>query len=146
MRTTAIMLIFMLSAINSYSQNTNLKYDNSNLILSDFERCEKFYNKITQPQSYMLYENYSVKTLNLINSNAEINNQENNATFINGNKTFALNNSDFNSLLKYLKQKNIDFTDRKGQLNTVTTDSKEFKQIYIQNFDGYSIEINNSKN
>jgi lactoylglutathione lyase len=55
---------------------------------------------------------------------------------------FAMSTSNFNAFLKTIQDEKITYSDWLGELNTVTTRADGIKQIYIQDPDGYWIEIN----
>jgi lactoylglutathione lyase len=55
---------------------------------------------------------------------------------------FAMSTSHFNAFLMTIQNNKITYSDWLGQLNTVTTRADGIKQIYIQDPDGYWIEIN----
>lgn len=55
---------------------------------------------------------------------------------------FALNTSNMDGLVKRLKELNIVYSDWAGKSNTVTIRADGVKQIYLQDPDGYWIEVN----
>ena len=55
---------------------------------------------------------------------------------------FALSTSNFDAFLKNVQDKNIAYSDWPGELNKVTVRADGIRQIYIQDPDGYWIEIN----
>lgn len=54
----------------------------------------------------------------------------------------ALNTSRFDALIKRLDEQKIVYSDWPGKPNTITTRADGIRQIYIQDPDGYWIEIN----
>ncbi len=58
---------------------------------------------------------------------------------------FAVSISEFDLFIQNLKATNITFSDWSGNLNKVTVRADGIKQVYIQDPDGYWIEINSVK-
>lgn len=56
----------------------------------------------------------------------------------------ALRTGDFESFRESLKNKNIPYSDWPGAANAVSTRSDGVKQLYIQDPDGYWIEVNDA--
>jgi catechol 2,3-dioxygenase-like lactoylglutathione lyase family enzyme len=54
----------------------------------------------------------------------------------------CLSTQDLESFIEHLMAKNIDFYDWPGNKNSITDRSDGVKQIYIQDPEGYWIEIN----
>ena len=57
----------------------------------------------------------------------------------------ALNTSDLEKFMLFLKEKEIPFENWSGEANTTNTRPDGIKQIYLQDPDGYWIEINGNK-
>jgi catechol 2,3-dioxygenase-like lactoylglutathione lyase family enzyme len=56
---------------------------------------------------------------------------------------FCMATSDFDNFVKSLKAKEISYTDWPGNTNQINYRADGIKQVYIQDPDGYWIEINN---
>ena len=57
---------------------------------------------------------------------------------------FALTTPDFDSFITQLKSHNISFSDWPGISNKITIRADGIKQVYLQDPDGYWIEVNSS--
>ena len=55
---------------------------------------------------------------------------------------FALTTNRFDNFVQYLDAANIAYSDWPGKLKTITTRADGIKQIYLQDPDGYWIEVN----
>ncbi len=54
----------------------------------------------------------------------------------------AITTANFDAFIQHLEKNKIVYSDWPGKLNTITTRADGIKQIYIQDPDGYWIEIN----
>ena len=57
----------------------------------------------------------------------------------------ALSTDDLDAFMKFLKSKNIHFENWPGEKGTTNTRPDGVKQIYLQDPDGYWIEVNNNR-
>ncbi|WP_246022008.1 VOC family protein [Flavobacterium cellulosilyticum] len=68
------------------------------------------------------------------------------AVTINKEVHFALTTSNFDAFVKIVEAKNIRYSDWPGTLNNVNIRADGIKQIYLQDPDGYWIEVNSVGN
>ena len=57
---------------------------------------------------------------------------------------FALTTSDFDGLVEYLRNANIEFSSWAGEAQAITIRADGVRQIYLQDPDGYWIEVNST--
>ena len=57
---------------------------------------------------------------------------------------FALTTSVFDGFIENLRQSEIGFSSWAGEANTITTRADDTKQVYLQDPDGYWIEVNST--
>ena len=57
---------------------------------------------------------------------------------------FALTTSDFDGFLETLRQSGMEFSDWAGNASKITVRADNTRQIYIQDPDGYWIEVNST--
>lgn len=57
---------------------------------------------------------------------------------------FALTTSDFDGLVKYLRNANMEFSSWAGEAQAITIRADGVRQIYLQDPDGYWIEVNST--
>jgi lactoylglutathione lyase len=130
-----------------YSQNTPFDFTFNHIALSvkDLNASVEFYKKVFQlPEITNRTANPNIrwvslhegKELHLI-SNAE-------PVKLNKSVHLALTINDLEAFQKHLSQLKIPYSDWAGNANTVTTRADGVKQIYVQDPDGYWIEINNA--
>lgn len=57
----------------------------------------------------------------------------------------AINTDDLNGFMEFLKEKNVPFENWTGEPGTTNTRPDGVRQIYLQDLDGYWIEVNENK-
>lgn len=143
-----ISLFLVLAACLAKAQGTNqseFTFNHLALSVKDLNRSAEFYinvfqlqeitNRTANPNIRWISLNDG-KELHLI-SNAE-------PVTLNKSVHLALTASDFEAFLKRLGELKIPYGDWPGKANAVTTRADGIKQIYLQDPDGYWIEVNNA--
>jgi lactoylglutathione lyase len=141
-----LLIIVLLSKV-AYSQSTNdfsVKLNHIALSVKDVNTAADFYKNTlnlqeitnrTKKEGIRWFSLGDGKELHLISVVKE-------PVTLNKAVHFALSTSNFDSFLKNVHDKKITYSDWPGELNKVTVRADGIRQIYIQDPDGYWIEIN----
>lgn len=146
---TTFLLVFLGTGI-FYAQNTNsfaLKLDHMALSVKDLDRSVAFYTtvlKLTEITNLTRKEGIrwvslgDGKELHLVSTIKE-------PVMVNKAVHLAFKSANFDALVQALKAAHITYSDWPGKLDTITVRADGIKQIYIQDPDGYWIEINSAE-
>lgn len=146
---TAFLIVFVFTG-TLCAQNTNsfaLKLDHMALSVKDLDRSVDFYTNVlkfseitnlTRKEGIRWVSLGEGKELHLISTIKE-------PVIINKAVHLAFKVTHFNALIKALKSQNIIYSDWPGTLDKITVRADGIKQIYIQDPDGYWIEINSDE-
>ncbi|RDI53656.1 VOC family protein [Flavobacterium glaciei] len=146
---TAFLIVFVFIG-TLYAQNTNsfvLKLDHMALSVKDLDRSIDFYTNVlkfseitnlTRKEGIRWVSLGEGKELHLVSTIKE-------PVIINKAVHLAFKVTHFNALIKALKSLNITYSDWPGTLDKITVRADGIKQIYIQDPDGYWIEINSDE-
>lgn len=122
----------------------SLTYNHNALSVKDVNRSAEFYKNVLQLSEitnrsrmdgirwFSLGEGKELHLVSVIKEPVTINKAVH----------FALNTNNMEALVKNLTDKKVAFSDWPGKPNTVTLRADGVKQIYLQDPDGYWIEIN----
>lgn len=140
---TAITFSLLLKAQDAPS--FGLTYNHNALSVKDVNRSAEFYKNVlllseitnrTQIEGIRWFSLGEGKELHLVSVLKE-------PVTINKAVHFALNTNNIDALVKRLSDQKIGYSDWPGKPNTVTIRADGVKQIYLQDPDGYWLEINN---
>ena len=142
-------LFTILSAFTmAYAQSTsqfNATFNHLALSVKDLNRSAEFYMKVLQlPEITNRTANPSIRWISL-NDGKElhlISNTE--PVTINKSIHLAFSIANLDAFQKHLTDLKVTYGDWAGKTNAVTTRADGIRQIYLQDPDGYWIEINNS--
>jgi lactoylglutathione lyase len=130
------------------AQNTNFTFNHIALSVKDLEQSATFYKEVLQLQEitnktkmegirwFSLGEGKELHLISLLKEPVTINKAVH----------FALTTSNFDSFVKALEAKNIPYSDWPGNPNKVNLRADGIKQIYLQDPNGYWIEVNSVGN
>ncbi|HEY5687747.1 MAG TPA: VOC family protein [Yeosuana sp.] len=147
MRKIFVFLILLTSSSKAFCQSENqfqVKFNHIALSVQNVDKAADFYknvlnlNEITNRTKMKGIRWFSLgddKELHLISIVKE-------PVTLNKAVHFALSTSNFDAFLKNVQTMEINYSDWPGTLNKVTHRADGIKQIYIQDTDGYWIEIN----
>jgi len=131
----------------SSAQNPfNLKKDHDALLVKDVDASAKFYNEIFGLKEIpngglgdhiRWFELGDKIQFHLIESDELPEKQK--------GFHLALSTDDLDAFMEFLKSKNIHFENWPGEKGTTNTRPDGIKQIYLQDPDGYWIEVNNNR-
>ena len=131
--------------MKSISQENNLYFDHQALIVNNLQKSGDFYLDILglkeipvgagQDTPKRWFKTYNGKEIHLIQSTSAINELPKSIHM-------AFSPENFELFIDNLKKNQIDFSNWKGKLNTIQERADGQRQIWIQDPQGYWIEIN----
>lgn len=131
--------------MKSISQENNLYFDHQALIVNNLQKSGDFYLDILglkeipvgagQDPPKRWFKTYNGKEIHLIQSTSAINELPKSIHM-------AFSPENFELFIDNLKKNQIDFSNWKGKLNTIQERADGQRQIWIQDPQGYWIEIN----
>lgn len=131
-------------ALSAQQQPFTLSYNHNALSVKDVDRAAAFYKNVLQLTEitnrskmdgirwFSLGEGKELHLVSVIKEPVTINKAVH----------FALNTNNMEALVKNLTENKVAYSDWPGKPNTVTIRADGVKQIYLQDPDGYWIEIN----
>lgn len=140
-----IMAVILFSNFSSAQSRFNFKKDHDALLVKDLEKAANFYKEILSLKEipngglgdhirwFQLHDRVQI---HLIQSDDEILQHK--------GVHLALNTNKLEGLMEYLNSKNVPFENWPGEKGTTNSRPDDIKQIYLQDPDGYWIEINNN--
>jgi lactoylglutathione lyase len=143
---TAFLIVFVFTG-TLWSQNTEtftLKLDHMALSVKDLDRSVDFYKNVlklseitnlTKKEGIRWVSLGDGKELHLVSTIKG-------PVTINKAVHLAFKVTNFDALITKLQNLNITYSDWPGKLDTITVRADGIKQVYIQDPDGYWIEIN----
>lgn len=146
---TALLIVFVITG-TLCAQNTNsyaLKLDHMALSVKDLDRSVDFYTNVlklseitnlTRKEGIRWVSLGDGKELHLVSTIKG-------PVTINKAVHLAFKSANFDELILALKALKITYSDWPGKLDTITVRADGIKQIYIQDPDGYWIEINSAE-
>lgn len=150
MKKIAVSLIVFVITGTLCAQNTNsfgLKLDHMALSVKDLDRSVDFYTNVlklseitnlTRKEGIRWVSLGDGKELHLVSTIKG-------PVTINKAVHLAFKSANFDALIQALKALKITYSDWPGKLDTITVRADGIKQIYIQDPDGYWIEINSAE-
>jgi catechol 2,3-dioxygenase-like lactoylglutathione lyase family enzyme len=150
MKKIAVFLIVFVITVTLSAQNTNsyaLKLDHMALSVKDLDRSVDFYTNVlklseitnlTRKEGIRWVSLGDGKELHLVSTIKG-------PVTINKAVHLAFKSANFDELILALKALKITYSDWPGKLDTITVRADGIKQIYIQDPDGYWIEINSAE-
>lgn len=144
---TKLILIAILFSMASTAQNPfQLKKDHDAILVKDLEKSANFYGKILGlkeipngglPDHIRWFELGDGIQIHLIESEEEVATTK--------GVHFALSTGKLTELMDFLKSENVYFENWPGEEGVTNTRPDGVKQIYLQDPDGYWIEVNNNE-
>lgn len=146
-KTTLLLIAFAFFGIVK-AQNTNFTFNHIALSVKDLDESATFYKEVLQLQEitnktkmegirwFSLGEGKELHLISLLKESVTINKAVH----------FALTTFNFDAFVKTLETKNIPYSDWPGTPNKVNIRADGIKQIYLQDPNGYWIEVNSVGN
>ena len=136
----------MITTLAASAQNNTFgfTFNHQALSIKDVNRTVAFYKNVlgleqitnrTQMEGIVWFSLGEGKELHLVSVLKE-------EVKINKAVHIAITTPNFDAFIQHLEKNKIVYSDWPGKLNTITTRADGIKQIYIQDPDGYWIEIN----
>lgn len=145
------LLFFAIILSSSYSsaQSFSLAFDHYTILVKDLEISEAFYKKILhlEEKETPWGDDLPLPVLFLdIGNNQELHLTENKTESIKLHKIvhFAFAVTDFDAYVNFLDEKDIKYGDWSGKNQKFQTRIDGVKQIFLQDPDGYWVEINDN--
>lgn len=150
MKRLYILVILLITSKGSFSQNKStfeVIFNHIALSVKDVDTAADFYKNTlkleeitnrTKTEGIRWFSLGNGKELHLISVIKE-------PVTLNKAVHFALSTSNFDAFLKNIQNLEIPYSDWMGESNKVTLRADGIQQIYIQDLDGYWIEINSVK-
>jgi catechol 2,3-dioxygenase-like lactoylglutathione lyase family enzyme len=144
MLTLLILPLVFTGLVWAQNNSLNFTYNHNALSVKDVNRSAEFYATVlqlteitnrTQKDGIRWFSLGEGKELHLVSVLKE-------PVTINKAVHFALNTQNIDALVKRLTDLHVAYSDWPGKPNTITTRADGVKQIYLQDPDGYWIEIN----
>ena len=142
-----ITLSFFISSLVLSAQSFDFQYDHFSMVVENVEKSAEFYGEVLGLQETPHPDNAPGFRWFIVNGNSQIHLIQKEFTPFEKNKSMhlCLATQHLERLIAHLKKKKVPFYDWPGKKNTITNRSDGVKQIYIQDPDGYWVEINDAK-
>ena len=137
----------LIITMTSFSQNNDLIFDHQALIVNDLKESGDFYLNIlgfeeipvlaSQNPPKRWFKNINGKEIHLIHSNTLINELPKSIHM-------AFSPRNFNHFVAHLNKNNIPFSNWTGNINKIELRDDGKRQLWIQDPQGYWIEINDT--
>lgn len=144
------LIVLFVSAIGfSYAQEKsdfNVSFDHQALMVKDLETSANFYvNTIGLKEIFNATEKSHIRWFSLGEHNElHLITGDNKDVRLNKTIHLALTVSNFDEFLAHIKASKVEFSDYPGKVGEVSIRADGARQIYIQDPDGYWLEINNA--
>jgi lactoylglutathione lyase len=146
MKRSGIFIYLVIATLAASAQNNTFgfTFNHQALSIKDVNRTVAFYKNVlgleqitnrTQMEGIVWFSLGEGKELHLVSVLKE-------EVKINKAVHIAITTPNFDVFIQHLEKNKIVYSDWPGKLNTITTRADGIKQIYIQDPDGYWIEIN----
>ncbi len=137
-----LFITFLLSLSLSFGQDLNLKFDHFAVLVNDLDTSATFYQDILLlPEIEDKTALDHIRWFSMGNSELHVIQDKNKITHHQG-VHFALEVNNLDAFREHLKAKNISYINWFGKPNITNSRPDGVRQIYLQDPDGYWIEIN----
>jgi len=128
----------------SQAQSFDFNFDHFAIVVADVDKSAEFYKNVLNLEETPHPDRKPGYRWFVINGNTQIHLIQKEFAPFEKNKSMhlAISTNDLEGLIAHLKSKNVVFDDFSGKKNTTKHRSDGVDQIYIQDPDGYWIEIN----
>ncbi|MGB6154052.1 MAG: VOC family protein [Pricia sp.] len=142
--TAALWLFAMSHGFLATAQSFDFRYDHLSIVVEDVDKSADFYANVLNLEETPHPDKTPGFRWFIINEKTQIHLIQKEFAPFEKNKSMhlALATQDLDGVIAQLKAKNIVFDDWSGKKNTIKHRSDGIDQIYIQDPDGYWIEIN----
>lgn len=128
-------------------QKFEFQFDHQSIVVEDVNRSAEFYGTILGLQETPHPDNPPTIRWFVVNGNSHVHLIQKEFVAFEKNKSMhlCLSTQDLEGVIAHLTLNNITYWDWPGAKNAVTTRTDGVKQIYLQDPDGYWIEINTAQ-
>lgn len=135
-----------LFSIALQAQSFDFQYDHFSMVVEDVDKSADFYGNVLKLKETPHPDNNPGFRWFIVNGNSQIHLIQKEFTPFEKNKSMhlCLATKDLDAVIAHLKKQNVPFYDWPGKKNAITDRSDGVKQIYVQDPDGYWVEINNA--
>ena len=148
MRRVNQVIVLLIISMFSVAQASNLEFDHTTILVKDLEKSARFYKNVLHLEELETPwgENPSIRFFAIgKNLQLHIAQGENDEIKLTKSIHIALAVTDFDQYLSYLDDSGVAYSNFEGDSNTFQTRPDGVKQVYLQDPDGYWIEINDSR-
>ena len=141
--TILLLMSFTVSTNTVNAQSFNYDYDHYSMVVTDVDKSAEFYADVLKLQEIPHPDLTPGFRWFLVNKHAQIHLIEKEFTPFEKNKSvhLALTTQDIDRIVEHLESKSVEYSDWGGKKNTIGRRSDGAAQIYIQDPDGYWIEL-----
>lgn len=147
MKKNILLLLFAIGGFFMNAQSFDFQYDHYSVIVTDVDKSAEFYANILKLEETPHPDKTPGFRWFIVNGNSQIHLIQKDVAQFEKNKTLhlCLATQNLDGLIAHLKKNKVPFSDWPGKDNGITLRSDGVRQIYIQDPDGYWIEINTAK-
>ncbi|QLG46741.1 VOC family protein [Costertonia aggregata] len=143
-----ILLMCLLMGVQlSSAQSFDFKIDHFAIVVDDVDKSAEFYGNILKLRETPHPDKKPGFRWFIIEGSSQIHLIQKEFTPFEKNKSMhlCLATQNLDTVIAHLKENNVPFSDWPGKANAITKRTDGVKQIYIQDPDGYWIEINTAE-
>lgn len=146
MKQVLITTILLMSLMKVSSQDFNFKKDHDALMVKDLDKSAEFYIEVFGlkeiynaglSEKHRWFQFDDKVQLHIIERSEDFKPHK--------GAHMALHTDDLEGFMEFLKSRKVHFENWPGEANTTNTRPDGIKQIYIEDPDGYWIEVNDNK-
>ncbi|MEK6153574.1 VOC family protein [Flavobacteriaceae bacterium 3-367] len=146
MKYTFLLLFFALCT-TTQGQSFDFQFDHQAIVVTDVDKSAEFYGGILKLKEIPHPERKDGFRWFLVHGNSQIHLIEKDSIVFNKDKSIhlCLATQNLEGFIAHLKENGVAYWDWPGNRDTITNRVDGVKQIYIQDPDGYWIEINTAE-
>lgn len=139
-----LMLTITANCLLGQAQSFDFQFDHFAIVVEDVDKSAEFYKNVLNLEETPHPDRKPGYRWFVVNGNTQLHLIQKEFAPFEKNKSMhlALATNDLDGVIARLKSKNVIFDDWSGKKNTIKHRSDGVDQIYIQDPDGYWIEIN----
>lgn len=141
-------IVILLISIASVARASGPEFDHATILVRDLERSAEFYRNVLHLEELETPwgVNPSIRFF-AIGNNQQLHlaRGENDEVKLDKSIHIAFTVTDFDGYLRFLNDVGVAYSNFEGESNTFQTRPDGVKQVYLQDPDGYWIEINDAK-
>lgn len=143
----SFLMILYLGIHDSFAQKFTATFEHQALVVSDLDASADFYQEVLGLKEIKNETQKPTRRWFSLGGNLQLHLLADNMDGVNVNKSIhtAVAMSNFDAFIENLRSRNITFYDWPGITDQITTRPDGIRQVYIQDPDGYWIEINSTE-